>query len=340
MENPRNIIVIGASAGGQQAIVGIVKQLPADINAAIFVVLHLSIKSNAQVIAKTLQKNTSLNCTVATGGEEIKRSHLYLAPQNHHLLIKRNKIIIHHGARENKYRPSIDVLFRSAAVNYGSRVIGIVLTGLFDDGTSGMSAIKRCGGICIVQDPGDADFSDMPQSVINYIEVDHKVKLSKMGDVLNAILNMPVPPGVPVPRELLVENIITENMITSISQLNEIGDRSKFICPDCGGGLWALNNDPANRYRCYTGHVYTEQGLYETQGLNLEESVWVSIRMLEERRNLLMLMATNADRSGNDDLAFSNRSRADEMKLHIKRLKVLLSRLTEDMEPRINVKEN
>lgn len=336
MQNFRNVIVIGTSAGGIPALRSLVSQLPPDINAVVFVVLHLSVRSNAQVIAEMLQRHTSLTCNVATDGGVISRGHLYLAPPDRHMIIKRHKIIVHHGARENKYRPSIDVLFRSAAVNYGSRVIGVILTGLLDDGTSGMSALKRCGGICIVQDPAEADYSDMPQSVINHIEVDHKVRLSEIGDVLNGIFDKPVPPAVSIPGELLVENIITEKMTTSIKQLNEIGDRSDFTCPDCGGGLWALRNDPAHRYRCYTGHVYTEQSLYETQGLNLEESVWVSMRMLEERRNLLLLMATYAEKAGNDDLAFSNRNRADEMILHIKRLKVLLARLTEGMEQRVD----
>jgi two-component system chemotaxis response regulator CheB len=331
MEKFRNIIVIGASAGGLPAIREVISRFPGNMDAAVFVVLHVSKKSNGQTLAKIFQKHTSLQCIVPTDGTIIQKGHFYLAPPDHQMIIKGNTIKINQGARENKYRPSIDVLFRSAAVNYGSRVIGIILTGLLDDGTSGMSAIKRCGGICIIQDPSEAMFADMPQSVINLLQVDYQVGLSEMGGVLENIFNTPIPPEIPIPRELQIEAEITVKMMSDINDLKKIGDHSDFTCPECGGGLWTIKNDPTHRYRCHTGHVYTENVLYETQGDNLEESVWVSIRMLEERRNLLLLMATHAEQADNIALSLENRSRSDQMNKHIERLKIILSKLTEDM---------
>lgn len=332
-EELRNIIVIGASAGGIQAIREVIAQISADRNVAVFVVLHVSRKSNSEALTRIFQKITSLTCEVGTDGAAIRRGHLYLAPPNHHMMVNNGRIRVHQGTRENKYRPSIDVLFRSAAVNYRSRVIGIILSGMFDDGTSGMSAIKRCGGICIIQDPSDAEFPDMPKSVINHLQVDYQVPLANVGNVLEDIFNKPVPPDHPVPKELQVEATITEKMMTSINELKEFADRSDFVCPDCGGGLWAIKNDPMHRYRCHTGHVYYENTLFEIQGLHLEESVWISIRMLEERRNLLLLMGTHAQESENVELAQENKKRAQEMDLHIKRLKFILAKLTEDMSP-------
>jgi two-component system chemotaxis response regulator CheB len=327
----RNIVVIGASAGGIGAAREVVAQIPEDADIAVFVVIHLARRSNAGIIAGTLQKHTSLICKVPTTGERIEKRHLYLALQDHHMIIQDDKIFINRGARENKYRPSVDVLFRSAAVNYGSSVIGIILTGMLDDGTAGMSAIDRCGGITIVQDPEDAQFPDMPQSVLNQIAVDYQVPLKNIGKILTQIFNKPVPPQVPVPRELQIEAEITKKMTSSINQMKQIGDHSDFVCPDCGGGLWAVRHDPTYRYRCHTGHAFTEQALYDMQGLNLEESVWVSIRMLEERRNLLLLMAGHSEQANDEESADENRRRSAEMTAHIEAMKLVLSKLTEDV---------
>jgi two-component system chemotaxis response regulator CheB len=234
----RNIIVIGASAGGFQAISEVISVLPGNIDAAVFIIIHISDKSNAEHIAQYCQKSTSLTCSVPADGSKIQRGHLYVAPANYHMMLKDNSITINQGARENKYRPSIDVLFRSAAAHFGSRVISLILTGMLDDGTSGMSAIKRSGGICIVQDPSEAEFPDMPQSVINHLKVDYCLPLKEIGLKLNDILSLPLPPEKEIPEEIKIESEISENMVTPMSKLSEIADQSVFTCPECGGGLW------------------------------------------------------------------------------------------------------
>jgi two-component system, chemotaxis family, protein-glutamate methylesterase/glutaminase len=331
---PENLVVIGASAGGITAISKIINELPGTLKAAVMAVVHMSINSNANNLARFFQKQTSLNCIVPADREKIKNGTFYLAPANHHMMVKDGIITINRGAKENRYRPSIDVLFRSAAVNYGSGVTGIILSGMLDDGTSGMSAIKRCGGICIVQDPSDAEFSDMPQSVINQIEVDYKIKLGEIASLLHELLAEPVSGNVPVPEELKIEAEITENMMTSINQMNEIGEKSDFSCPDCGGSLYAVKNDPSHRYRCHTGHVYTENLLYELKGNNLEESVWVSVRILEEKRNILKLMAVHSDDEGRPGVAAEQRKQAEEIEKHIEGMKLLLQKLTTDLKER------
>jgi two-component system chemotaxis response regulator CheB len=229
-------------------------------------------------------------------------------------------------------------LFRSAAVKYGHRAIGIVLTGLFDDGTSGMSAIKRSGGICIVQNPAEAEHPDMPQSVLNKIAVDYKANLQEIPLIITEILKKPLPPEKPVPRELQIEAEITEKMMSNIDQMKEIGNHSDFVCPDCGGGLWTIKNDPTNRYRCHTGHVYTENLLHNLQEEKIEESIWVSIRMLEEKENLLLLMAKRENNEGEMELSSFHKGRLEETKKHINRLKTFLAKLSEDMhqEPPVN----
>lgn len=331
MEEFRNIIVLGASAGGIVALSSLIAGLPDDLDAAVLVVLHLSKKSNPDVIVMGFQRQTVLNCQVAREGLQIGKGHLYLAPPEHHMMIKNGQIHLTQGPHENKYRPSIDVLFRSVAVKYRHRTIGIILTGLLDDGTSGMSAIKKAGGICIVQDPSDAEFSDMPQSVLNNMEVDYKASLMKIPSIIEVLMSQPLPPQTEMPVELEIEADITEKLMSNLSQLKEIADRSDFICPDCGGGLWAVRNDPMHRYRCHTGHVYTERLLVEEQVEGIEESLWVSIRMLEERRNLILLMRTHDEQAGNSQLAEASQGRVIEVDRHIKKLKQMLTKLVSDV---------
>jgi two-component system, chemotaxis family, protein-glutamate methylesterase/glutaminase len=320
----RNIIVIGASAGGIPAVKKLVSGFDRTMDASFFVVQHIARDSNAQSIIDIFQKQTSLVCHVAVHGMPIEPGHLYLAPPDHHLVLNDKQIVVTPGAHENKYRPSIDVLFRSAAVVFRNKVIGIILTGMLEDGTSGMSAIRRCGGICMVQDPNDAQFLSMPQSVLNNIEVDYRADLAEIPGKVEEILNMPLPPEVAVPKELQIEADITKRMMSNIEDLKNMADRSDFVCPECGGGLWAVKNDPAHRYRCYTGHVYSEKILQESQREKLEESVWVSIRMLEEKANLLKVM--NA-RPEPNPRSINYKRRIDETEGHVARLKTLLKDL-------------
>jgi two-component system chemotaxis response regulator CheB len=331
MGQVRNIIVIGASAGGFPIINKLLAGFSGKEDAAFIAVVHMSRKSNSGIIANTFQKNTALKCTVASDGMEIKKGHLYLALPDHHLMLKDSTLRINQGPHENKYRPSIDVLFRSAAVEYGHRTIGVILTGMLEDGTSGMWAIKRSGGICIVQDPAEAQFSDMPRSVLNKIVVDYQASIDEIPGIINELINKPLPAEKAIPAELQIEADITEKMMSDINQLKKIADHSDFICPDCGGGLWAVKNDPLHRYRCHTGHVYTEKLLQELQDENIEESIWVAIRILEEKLNLLLLMARRESEVGEIEIAASHQKRVNEMTKHISRLKAFLVRFTEDL---------
>ena len=167
MSNPKFVIVVGTSAGGMSALSELVGQLKSGMDAAVFVVMHLSRTSISDFLMHRLQPLTQLKCEIATEGAPIKKNHIYIASPNLHLLVKKGSIILGRGPQENRWRPSIDVLFRSAAAAYSTRAIGVVLTGLLDDGTTGMLTIKRSGGTCIVQDPNEAEYPDMPLSVLN-----------------------------------------------------------------------------------------------------------------------------------------------------------------------------
>ncbi|MEZ0131127.1 chemotaxis protein CheB, partial [Flavobacterium sp. LBUM151] len=240
MNQVRNLIVIGASAGDIKAIVKVIEGLTQTIDAAIMVVLNVSRKSSADNIVEIFQRHTTLKCNVAFDKMTIIEGNLYLAPPENHLLVKDGVMLLNQGPEENKHRPSIDALFRSAAVHFGNKVIGIVLTGMLDDGTSGMYAIKTCGGRCLVQNPSEAEYADMPLNVLRKIEVDHMADLEQMPHLIKDILSKPLPPKIAIPDELKVEADITEKLMSDINQLKKIAVQSDFVCPDCGGGLWAI----------------------------------------------------------------------------------------------------
>jgi two-component system chemotaxis response regulator CheB len=317
----KKVIVIGASAGGFKASVTLLEKIPQNLPVAIFVVIHLAKISMPEIILHQFQKVTTYKCRIPGNEELIEAGNLYLAPADKHLLIEKNMVRLIMGPHENRWRPSIDVLFRSAAASYDSKVIGIILSGMMDDGTSGMSAIERCGGTCIVQEPQEAEYADMPLNVLNNVKAVHQVLIADMGYIIDDAIAKPVQ-HLPVPPDVKLEAEITARMISSIPEMNQLGDYSDLSCPDCGGRLWKMHNEKIPRYRCHTGHVYLEPLLFQKQSEALEESIWISIRMMEERRNMLLNMKASGSKM-NGDLSV----RAEELAVHIERLKGLLTSL-------------
>jgi two-component system chemotaxis response regulator CheB len=186
MDQLMSVIVVGASTGGVQAIGELLEKTPPTIKAAIFIVLHVSGQPTVPALAQYLQKKTSLKCSIAQDKEPIKEGHVYIAAPNFHTLVTSQGLIrVIKGSHENRWRPSIDVLFRSAASAYTSRVTGIILTGMLDDGVSGMWAIKQCGGTCIMQEPDEIQFWDMPVHVPDQVEVDYRVPIADIGCILD-----------------------------------------------------------------------------------------------------------------------------------------------------------
>lgn len=327
-ELPKFVIVVGASAGGLKALSEFVAQLETGMDAAVFIVMHLSRTSISDFLMLQLQKFTSLPCEVATHGAEIETGHIYIAPPDVHLLIKKETILLGHGPQENRWRPSIDVLFRSAAAAYNTKVIGVILTGLLDDGTTGMLAIKRSGGACIVQDPNEAEYPDMPLSVLNNMEVDHCISLAVMGEVIAGITTTN-PEEKPVPEDIIIESQIAERTVIDYENVRQLGEKSIYACPDCGGGLWKINNssdgiDRVNRYRCHIGHSYSEKDLVIKQAEKFESTLWTALRIMEERKTLLKKMVTDNTKKGFSKFAKSYREKADEIQTHIDKMKEIL----------------
>jgi two-component system chemotaxis response regulator CheB len=312
------------------ALCELVAQLHEDMDAALFIVLHLSSSGIGDLLANRLQGYSTMPCRLASGETPIRKGHIYIAPPDYHLMIREGYCKTVQGPEENRWRPSIDVLFRSAAATYGDRVIGIILTGLLDDGTSGMQAIRKSGGYTLVQDPNEAEFPDMPLSVINSMVVTHSLPLSQMGFVIHELIEHATPKNAPAPPEVIAEAALSERVLTGLDDLRELADKSLYSCPDCGGGLWELEENGRRRYRCHIGHAYSEKDLMKKQGESLEATLWVALRMMEERRSLLIRIADEESRRGLSRLSKSHHERAADLKNHIDRLKDLLFRTAED----------
>jgi len=317
----RDVIVIGTAAGGLEALDQLIGQLPTDLPASIVIVQHMDPGNSGEPLLRRLGRHQAFHPKLAEDGERLKPTRIYIAPPDNHLLIKKGKMLVTKGAAENRHRPGIDPLFRSAAVSYGSRVIAVVLTGMMDDGTAGFIAVKRCGGVTVVQDPRDAAYSGMPLSALDNANVDYCVSLAEMGPLLTTLVSNPHGKSKAVPDDVRTEAVIAERVLSDISQVNGLGEQVPYNCPGCGGVLWKIDGAGEKRYRCHTGHSYSGLSLLASQSEKIEEMLWISLRMFEERKNLLTSMV---DESATAALKSKNRRQAKETQGYIDRIRAML----------------
>ena len=319
--SPFSLIVVGTSAGGIPALIQLVAQLPRQLPAAVLVVQHLSPDSQADIIAERLARHSALRCVVATDQAPLEAGTLYLAPADRHLLAKEGRVLVTKGPRENHYRPAVDALFRSAAVAYGANVVGVVLTGMLHDGTAGLDFVKRCGGITVVQDPADAEFPSMPESALRTVEIDYVAPLAQMGELLLTLVSPPraVSPSTTfIPPDLKLEAAIAERVMGTTEQVSELGHQVPLTCPDCGGALWEIEHGSVQRFRCHTGHAFSAEALQECSRQALEETLWVALRMMEERKTLLTSMDAHSGAKWHTE---QTTERLMHLKGHINRLR-------------------
>ena len=297
-----DIIVIGASAGGVEALLELVALLPAGLPAALFIVVHFPAQGKS-ILPDILNREGHLHAAPAQDNEVIKHGGIYIAPPDYHLLVKRGYISLVQGPKENGTRPAVDPLFRTAAKAYSSRVVGVVLSGMLDDGTAGLIDVKRSGGVAVVQSPDEALFPGMPKSAIEHVDVDHILPVSEIASILVHLAHKPV-----VERDLTVSG--QSKIEPDIVELDGVGLRNQgypgtpsgFMCPDCGGGLFELHERKLLQYRRRVGHAFSAATLLVEQATSQEEALWAAIRSLEERADLLHKMASRA-RSGNHNLS-------------------------------------
>ncbi|HWB79744.1 MAG TPA: chemotaxis protein CheB [Nannocystaceae bacterium] len=284
----RDIVVLGASGGGVEALTRLLGSLPVDLRAAVFVVLHVS-PGAPPVLAKVLARATKLPVRTATDGEPIVAGTVLVAPPDRHLMLTADHVVLDGGPTQNRVRPAIDALFRSAAVCLGARVIGAVLTGSLSDGSAGLAAIKRCGGLAIVQEPADAAFPDMPRNAIDADSPDLVLPLAEIARHIAAAVGQRAA-VVPTPIELQLEAAPGLRTGASVETNDRIGRRAALTCPDCGGPLWRLDGEPV-RYRCQIGHAYAEEVLLAAKTEGAVQALQIAVRTLEERAHLLATMA-------------------------------------------------
>jgi two-component system, chemotaxis family, protein-glutamate methylesterase/glutaminase len=326
------VVVIGASAGGFSPLYELIGQLKPDTNAAFLIVLHLSYRSIGGYLAYKLQEHTRLKCVLAMDDLPLKRGYIYVAVPNHHLLVMKDHMKLGSGPHENRWRPSIDVLFRTAATAYTTRVIGIVMTGLLNDGTSGMSAIKRCGGVTIVQDPNEAEYPDMPLSVIKSMEVDYCVPVAEMGRIIESITSKHPGEEKRPPDDLLAEHEMYNKMITSVKSSEPWGANTSYTCPDCGGVLFRHEQDSIVKMKCHTGHSFSLRDLMLKQSEELESSLWYAIRSLEQKKDLLESLCDKYEKTGGKRFAENYKKRINEINTHLKNLKSILTNSLNDSQ--------
>jgi two-component system chemotaxis response regulator CheB len=324
----RDIIVIGASAGGVQALSDLVADFPPNLPAAVFIVLHVP-ANVPSLLPGILARESQLPVAHAIDGEPIRRGKVYVAPPDQHLLIEQDHVKLVHGPKENLHRPSIDALFRSAARWAGPRAIGVVLTGARDDGTAGMRWIKQRGGVTIVQDPAEALFPSMPLSVMQDITVDYSVSLSEIASLLTRLSHetaeaegrYPVSDQVEIESRIAEQEMGGKELIASIEQLGKI---SRLTCPDCHGALWEIDDKEILRYRCHVGHAFSAESLSEGQSQMLEVALWSAVRALEEQMMLAKRIVERARKANHLRAVTTFERRAQEAEEHSSLIRELL----------------
>ncbi len=288
-----DIIVVGASSGGVVALPKLLATWPKDLSAVVFVVVHVSSNSKS-MLPDILTKAGTWPAIHPRDGDKIQHGNIYVAPPDNHLWLQDGQVRLTRGPRINRHRPAIDPLFETAAHHYGSRVAGVILTGALDDGTFGLHAVKKCGGITIVQDPEEAAVRSMPESALQQVEVDHCLKLAEIRKLLLELAQKQ--------RSKFKKSShrCSEEMKFSMETPNlnpaqmkaRCGDPSAYICPDCNGPLWEIKDGHTVRFRCLVGHSYSPQSLLDGEADALERALWVAAKTLEERSTLLRGLAT------------------------------------------------
>lgn len=286
-----HIVVIGASAGGIEAVKAIASRLDQGFPAPICVVIHIA-ASSPNLLPAIIARAGPLPAELARSGTMLQPGRVYVAPADHHLLIEPARLRISRGPKENRTRPAVDALFRSAAQVYGPRVIGVVLTGGLDDGTAGLWTIKQLGGIAIVQDPADALEASMPENAVRHVQVDHLVPVDEIGSLLNRLVRESVHDRVARPDAALSTEVgIAGGSDPKEAGVHELGTPSIFACPECHGVLLEVDEGGRVRYRCHTGHAYSRATLRAEHDDQVEATLYSAMRAIEERLMLLEQLA-------------------------------------------------
>jgi two-component system chemotaxis response regulator CheB len=263
-------------------------------------------------LVQILSSAATMTVQFGREGAPIQSGNIYVAPPDHHLLAARGQLMARRGPRENGSRPAIDPMLRSVAISFGGRAIGVVLTGTLSDGSSGLQAIKRCGGITVVQDPADAEFPDMPRNALSLTPVDHVVPLDRIGPLLAKLVRQPAGSSPQSPADLALEVRIAAQHDAGVELPEQLGERSVLTCPECSGLLWEIKDGNLTRFRCHAGHAYSLEKLAEDQMNETDRALATALRALDERIVILRKLADEAAALQRDNMARQWNERANE----------------------------
>lgn len=314
------LIVIGASAGGFDAIKKLVAGLPADFHAPVFIVWHMA-PTVTGIMPQVLNKVNSIYAAHAYDGESIRPNRIYVAPPDYHLLVEKGVLRVRHGPKENRFRPAVDPLFRSAATAYGARVVGVILSGALDDGTAGLWAIKHNGGIAVVQDPLDAEMPDMPESAMREVDVDYAVPIANMASLLVTLAEKPLSQNelttMKEDKKAKTEIRLAAEEPPDVSEIMKLGELTPYTCPECHGVLLRLKEANYVRFRCHTGHAFSADSLLLSLSENIEENLYNAIRGIEESIMLLNHIGDHAAENNQPRIAAMYFKKAKEAEYRI-----------------------
>lgn len=322
----RDIIVVGASMGGVEALSSLAAQLPAELPASVLVVQHTSAESPG-LLGEILGRAGPLPASMVEDFMPLERGRIYVAPPDRHLLLVEQGVRAAYGPRENRARPAIDPLFRTAAVHGRNRVVGVVLTGLLGDGAAGLLAIHRCGGVAIVQSPEDALCAEMPRRALAAVPDAIQLPLAELGFNLAWLTAQQAPEAPPIPEALRIEVRLTERAMAH-DDWGGIPSRSTdFTCPACGGALREIDEGRVRRYRCRVGHAFSADDMVAEKEQGVESALWLALQTLQEQAQMLETMAHGDRERGWARNADSYERRAGEIRAAADRLRELVVRL-------------
>jgi two-component system chemotaxis response regulator CheB len=312
-EPRRDLVVIGASAGGVETLRTVIGRLPPDLSASICVVLHIA-PGSPSALAPILARSGPLGAQPAEDGAELVPGCVLVGVPDRHLVVEDGRVRLTLGPRENGHRPAVDALFRSASDARGEAVVGVVLSGTRDDGAAGLAVIKDRGGAVIVQDPQDALYPGMPVNALAHVDADAVVPAAAIARTIVALVN-----GEPLPPEVRPSDPPADE---------PDGEGVTTICPECGGVLTERTEGGMTHWQCRVGHRYSPASLADAQGQDVESALWAAIRALEDRERLLVRMADQAVARGQSRSADSFRQRAHAAGENARRVREALLQAT------------
>jgi two-component system chemotaxis response regulator CheB len=308
--------VIGASAGGVEAVPRLLGSLSPEIGAAFFVTLHVSPQSTS-LLPTIISRKGRLPAVHPKNGAPIRPGHVYVAPPDYHLVLEPDVIRLVHGPKENGHRPAIDAMFRSAAKSYGDRVAGVLLTGYLDDGVAGLQEIQRNCGLSIVQDPNEATYPEMPRNALLAFQPDHCLPLEQIERLLAHLPNSAFGGRTMKVKKRAAKSSRSRDRIAVEPTA---GPLAALACPECHGPLWQIPEGKLTRYQCLVGHRYSLVSLVAAHSEELESALWIALRVLEER---ITLQRRLAERSRDKGRSHGGQLFQDRIADNLKHAKVL-----------------